>query len=313
VTGPTSHAELFELGCVTAVLATLAQVGALELLVAEPCTPAQLAERLSLDAGATQRALDLLATMGLLVHTPRGYQVDPALVAMADLGPAPVQSLIRLMRLFPQHLRDGATLTDDPRGRAALYQAATPGLGRLFKEEARVLAARLGAAGRILDVGAGVGVWSLAMAKRGRVGVHVTALDLPSVLPGFVQAASSAGVPHGVVAGEYLTATPGADFDRVILANVLRLETPDRARRLLHRAATWRRPGGEVVVVDRLFSPPGAARARAVYALHLALRIRGGTPHSVEQVVEWAHEVGLGEVDRALLNPQAGTGAVVLR
>ncbi|MBV9947203.1 MAG: class I SAM-dependent methyltransferase, partial [Myxococcales bacterium] len=125
-------------------------------------------------------------------------------------------------------------------------------LGRFFEGAARALAARLPPAGRILDLGAGSGVWSLAMAEAGRLAGldgRATAVDVPEVLPSFHARAAAAGLADHVEAtgGDFHEAPlPDAHFDRVLLANVLHLEPEARAARLVdappghaRRAARW--------------------------------------------------------------------------
>src|SRR6185436_6563447 len=100
--------------------------------------------------------------------------------------------------------------------------------------------------------GAGSGVWSLTMAAR-HVSARVTAVDFPAVLDTFLSQAAERGLSPRV-------ATLGGDYhhvpfdtgqwSRVVLANVLHLETVDGARALVAKAARAVERGGEVVVVD---------------------------------------------------------------
>jgi hypothetical protein len=86
---------------------------------------------------------------------------------------------------------------------------------------------------------------------------------------------------------------PKATWDLVIIANVIRLEPEDRVRALLHRATAALRPGGSLLIVDAFASgSPLADQARAIYALHLAMRTREGHVHSPADVCRWMEDAG---------------------
>jgi cyclopropane fatty-acyl-phospholipid synthase-like methyltransferase len=202
----------------------------------------------------------------------------------------------------------------DPASREAAYAPAVERLAVSFGDAATELASALGGAPpSILDVGAGSGVWSLQMARRCAV-TRVTALDLPAVLDRFRDRARSLGLADRIsaIAGDYHEVdVPPAAYDRVVLANVVHLEPPDRAARLLSRARGWVRPGGEVVVVDALGRPPAEDSATAVYAIHLALRTGSGRVHARAQIEGWLRDAGLATRFVALTAPPGQLGAIV--
>ena len=91
----------------------------------------------------------------------------------------------------------------------------------------------------------------------------------------------------------HIVAIPQGQWDLVVIANVLRLEPADRARALVARAAGALRPGGSLLVVDALASGnPAAEQARAVYALHLAMRTRSGRVHTASELSRWMQDAG---------------------
>jgi ubiquinone/menaquinone biosynthesis C-methylase UbiE len=182
--------------------------------------------------------------------------------------------------------------------RSAAYKDVVPGLGELFEAHARDLASKLAPAEAILDVGAGSGVWSLAMCERSAT-ARVTALDLPDVLPAFIARAEELDLGDQVatIAGDYQSVPlPGGGFDRIVLANVLHLEPVERARSLVAHVAPALRPGGDLVVIDALAEgTPDSVRAVSLYALHLAMRTRTGRVHPRAEIERWCREAGLGK------------------
>src|SRR6185437_14448272 len=81
----------------------------------------------------------------------------------------------------------------------------------------------------------------------------------------------------------------------VLVANVLRLETPERAASLVARLARAVAPGGGLLVVDALAGgTPERERARALYAVNLALRSHAGRVHDAGEIAAWLRAAGLG-------------------
>lgn len=209
---------------------------------------------------------------------------------------------------LPIFLTTGRALPglDDPRSRAALHrQLAAPQAGRTRPSAAR-LAAHLGpAAGPILDVGAGSAVWSLAMLADGGA---ATALDLPGVVEAVP---SRPGLTP--LAGDHHALPPGP-WARVVLANLLHLETREEAAALVHRAAAVLARGGELVVVDAFTDDTERARRiRAVYALHLALRTDRGAAWDASTVDGWARDAGLELADQLRFEELLPSGARIYR
>lgn len=125
----------------------------------------------------------------------------------------------------------------------------------------------------------------------------VVALDLPAVLGAFRHRAVTLGLDDRVetLPGDYYEVElPPACFDRVIIANVLHLEQPSRARVLISRLAPTLRSGGDLVVVDVFGgNTPERELAHAIYALNLALRTTGGKAHERPVIESWMEEVSL--------------------
>jgi hypothetical protein len=149
----------------------------------------------------------------------------------------------------------------------------------------------------------------LAIAQR-HTAAHVTGLDLPAVLENFTARADALGLTDRVsrLPGDMHEVEIGAGrFDLAIIANVLRLETPERAAELVARVAKGVAPGGALVVVDALSDgTPDGALGLALYALHLGLRTRSGQVHSAEAISSWLARAGFPHVSPIKLSGGAG-------
>jgi SAM-dependent methyltransferase len=310
--------ELFDLGGIVAVVMVAYQSSLLQALLNGYATPAMYAEELGLDATATERVLDVLAQVGVADCERGRYSASADLKQLDAWQLGGLDALGALWSQVPTFLSRGERLAHMD-GSLAMREAAYSGivsqLAEAFSEGARQLAERLpGRSAHILDVGAGAGVWSLAMAER-HPGTRVTALDLPKVLEAFCRQAEQMGLADRIetLAGDFHhVELPQGRFDRVLLANVLHLEPPEQAAALIRRATRSLVGGGDLVIVEMLGDgTPAGERARSVYALHLALRTRQGRTHTLSDLRAWVEQAGLipGEVMRLGISP--GMGALV--
>lgn len=261
-----------------------------------PHTPASLAATLALHPAGVARVLDVLVAARVAEARGGEYTLARELVELHRAFPGGLALTTALFAATPGWLRTGASpfvMDGSTAERAQAYQATVGGLGRLFERPAAAFAEALDVSpATILDVGCGSGIWSLSVAAR-HPGARVTGLDLPPVLEVFAEAASARGLAVDRLPGDmHATALPEADL--VILANVLRLEPAARAEGLVARLAAAVRPGGALVIVDALAEgTPDRDVARAVYALHLALRTRDAEVHPPARVRGWMEAAGL--------------------
>jgi len=99
-----------------------------------------------------------------------------------------------------------------------------------------------------------------------------------------------------------------------VLANVLHLEPPAQAAALIRRVASSLVSGGDLVIVEMLGDGTAAGeRARAIYALHLALRTRQGQVHPLAELQAWVEQAGLLPVEVIPLSTPPGMAALVAR
>lgn len=194
---------------------------------------------------------------------------------------------------LPTYLTTGEPIIkmDVVQHQAEHYRAEVGLLGwmlRLASEEASTLLGigvqRKGL--KILDVGAGSAVWSLAMARRDRTS-RVTALDWPEVLAVAQAQAKIEGMEGqlSLLPGDFMKVPlPQDSFDLGVVANVTHLQSPQRNEEMFARTHTALRPGGEIVVIDVF---PGAKEAdvtRILYEIGLTLRTEQGRVYSQEEL-----------------------------
>ncbi len=305
---------------VAAALGAAGETRLLAELVRRPATAAEHAAELGLDPRATAHVLDVLAAAGVAVRDEERFRAAPGLASLAEI-PGGLDQHLALWAHTTHFLRTGepfARMDAAPAERERSYQEVVPALGHMFSQSARDLAAQLDRAPRqILDIGCGSGVWSLAIAER-FPGAQVTGLDLPAVLEAFESRAVALGLGSRIttLAGDmYSTPISPRSFDLALIANVLRLEAPDRARRLIARVAASLRPSGQLLVIDAMArGTPARERSRAVYALHLALRTDAGRVHPPAEIRAWLEEAGLADARELEIGDHIGAlGALLAR
>jgi ubiquinone/menaquinone biosynthesis C-methylase UbiE len=310
--------ELFELGGMAATLVAAYQGNLLQALLNGYATPSMYAEELGLDPTAIERVLEVLTSLGIADCQQGRYAASVALKGLDALGPGGVDAFGALWSQVPAFLVRGeryAHMDGAPDAREAAYSGVASQLALVFAHGARQLAMKIaGNPAHILDVGAGAGIWSLALAER-HPETRVTALDFPTVLQAFRIQAEHMGLADriGLLPGNFHSvAIPEDRFDRIVLANVLHLEPPEQAAALIGRVATVLIRGGDLVIVDMLGDgTPVGERARALYGLHLALRTREGKVHPLSDLQAWVEQAGLLPEEVIALDTPQGMGALV--
>lgn len=278
----------------------------------------QWATALGTDPRATGLVLEVLVASGVAARDEAGYGGSEAFRTTLAQSPGGTSMALLLWSSVGAFVRNGAPLFEmdgDGRARAGAYSRVVAGLGDMFAPAAAALAAALGGGARaVLDVGCGSGVWGLALGQRD--GARVTGLDWPEVLAAFQARADALGMRDRVevIPGDMHAADfPRRRFDRVLIANVLRLEGPREAKALVARLSGALGPGGKLVVVDALaHGSREKDLARTIYGLHLGLRTRRGQVHAPEVVTGWLLAAGLKDVRPIDLGVQPGAVAAVV-
>lgn len=298
---------------VSAALESAIACGLLDALWQGGGTSADLARRASCDPEASDRVLDVLVAVGMLSREGARYAPSPRFREAVGRGPGGWPAFRALWAHTPTFLRKGTRFgaMDGSRSeRAQAYSRAVSGLGELFEGAAALLSTQVPARQEILDVGAGSGVWSLAMLAKSPT-ARATALDFEAVLPNFRARAAGLGLGErtSAFAADYheLHDLPwfalAPRFDRVVLANVLHLESEAEAEALVSRCARLVVPGGDIVIVDVL-DELGQEIARAAYGLHLAMRTQGGRAHPGAFLRTCLGRAGCGDARLIDLSPE---------
>jgi SAM-dependent methyltransferase len=304
------------------ILLTAIELRLFSLIGGGGLTSAELAGRAGADPRATDRLLNALCAMRLLVkrdgrfwNTPdsRRYLDDGSPEYVAGLGHT--ASMWHSWSGLTDAVREGrpamrAAVND--RGDAWLkpfiaamhYRAAqqAPGVAALI---------RLEGVGRVLDVGGGSGAFAMAFAER-EPGLVAVVFDLPNVVPLTREYIAAAGLAARVTTavGDYLVDPLPVGFDLVFLSAVVHSNAAAQNAALLASCAAALNPGGRVAVVDWVMDDDRVAPpAGAFFALNMLVATDHGDTFTEGEIRGWMDGAGLARGPR--IDTGHGTSLIV--
>lgn len=146
----------------------------------------------------------------------------------------------------------------------------------------------------VLDIGAGSGVWGIALAEQSAQ-VRILAVDWPEVLEVTRRVASRHGVADrlNIVAGDFCEADFGQGHRIATLGHILHSEGPDRNRRLLKKVFDALSPGGLVAIQEFV---PNEDRTGPplplMFAVNMLVNTEAGGTYTFGEMSAWLREAG---------------------
>jgi ubiquinone/menaquinone biosynthesis C-methylase UbiE len=147
---------------------------------------------------------------------------------------------------------------------------------------------------RVLDLAAGSGVWSIAIAQRSP-NVTVTAVDWPGVLEVTRRTAARFGLAdrYSFVAGDLAEADFGSGHNIATLGHILHSEGEERSRALLQKTFNALAPGGTVVIAEFLVNADRSGPLQALlFNLNMLVNSEQGATFSFEEIRGWLEQIG---------------------
>ena len=160
---------------------------------------------------------------------------------------------------------------------------------------------------RVLDLAAGSGVWSIAMAQRSPF-VTVTAVDWPGVLEVTKAIVARCGLAdrYRYVAGDLAEADFGTGHDVATLGHILHSEGVERSRELLRKVFEALAPGGTVVIGEFLVDADRRGPMQGlIFGVNMLVNTANGNTYSFEEIREWLELAGF-------INAGGGSGSGAL-
>jgi SAM-dependent methyltransferase len=150
----------------------------------------------------------------------------------------------------------------------------------------------------VLDVAAGSGVWSVALAEQSPH-VRVTAVDWAGVLPITRTVTSRRGVADRFrfVEGDLLEASFGSGHAIATVGHILHSEGEARSRRLLGKVFGALAPGGTIAIAEILVDPDRASPLPALlFSLNMIVNSDHGDTFSLDEISAWLSAAGFRDI-----------------
>lgn len=280
--------------------------------VGSGATAQDVARKAGTHPRATETLLNALAAIGALSKQDNRFFNTPATQQYLVAG-SPDYARPALMHTV--HLFDSwATLTECVRKGTAVrkpgVEAQDPQWTENFIEamhwraqnDAADLAriARAQDVKRMLDVGGGSGVYSIAFAKANPE-LRAEILDLEPVTRIAVRHIRAEAPESRVTTriGDLTRDEFGAGYDLILLSAICHMLDPQENLDLLRRCFRALSPGGRVLIRDFILEPGKTAPPHAaIFAINMLVGTKGGSTYTEEEYASWLREAGFAEARR---------------
>lgn len=271
---------------------------------AAPRSAAEIARRAGCDQRAVDRLLRVLTVMGLAHVEADGFTAaEPARRFLDPRSPEYLGGLEHLAQIWPNWsrltdaVRTGRTEAtpleemDEDHFRPFIQAMHHRALNQAM-DVARLL--DLKPVTRLLDVGGGSGVFSMAMVEDNPL-MEAVVMDLPAVTPITEEYVAQAGLSDRIATrpGDFRTEELGEGFDMILLSAIAHMNDPEGNRELLAKCFRALNPGGEVVVKDFIMDENRLEPAfGATFALNMLVNTEAGDAYTESEIRGWMEAEG---------------------
>ena len=146
----------------------------------------------------------------------------------------------------------------------------------------------------VLDIGAGSGVWGIALAKQSpRVRIH--AVDWPEVLKVTRRVAAKHGVAKRLTtaSGDFFEADFGKGHRVATIGHILHSEGRERSRRLLKKVFDALAPGGTVAIQEFMVDEDRSGPPNSLFfAVNMLVNTEAGDAFTFGEMSQWLRQAG---------------------
>ncbi len=295
------------------VLCGSVKLGLFDELERKDLSATVLARRLAVSRQALLRILRVLVSMKLLKKTARGYRNTPianrylCTTAQYYLGDVlrHCESLSDQWSHLEKALKTDSMVPPsskrlkDYHGQLKLFLRAMDALGRI-KSELMLTKVAIGQCGTMLDIGGGIGTYSVSFARANRK-LHSTVYDLEPVIAHARPYIAMSGMHKRItaVAGECVhDVLPQGPFDLVLISNLLHVYNRSDCKKIIRKAVKRLAPQGTLIIHDYIFGH-GDALAVALFDMTMFVGTPQGRCHERSDVAGWMQSAGIGQIKHA--------------
>jgi hypothetical protein len=291
-----STVSLFDLAAreymISRVIQVCADLHLFSLLMAEPLSTDELAKRCQAGVRGTEALLIALQALGIVKADEGTWSISPEIAQQnpdEDILAGMVGGYRDWLELADS-VRTGAARAEPSfkSDRASMRQFLV-GMHLSSWPVATELAAELPLEPhRILDLGGGLGTYSLAICEHFQQAT-ATVLELAGVadLGRQFVSQSKLGARVRFMSGDYLSDPFPRDHDLVLMCNILHQEKPSNVRRLFRKVAACLPSQGWLIIHETMLEEGSAPTLSEALAALNHLLYFGGQAYSEGQVVAW--------------------------
>lgn len=273
---------------------------------------AEVARKLRTNARATDRLMDALCAMGFLLKKKGKFKNTPTTARFLVKGREEYMAgLMHQVSLW----KSWSTLTEAVRTGSAVVGRGSVNNRGVDWLEAFIAAMHMRATHqapsvvklldlkgvkRVLDVGGGSGVFSMAFVRAKR-GIHSVVFDLPNVV-GLTRSYIEAENLEDFITtaeGDYTVDRLGSGFDLVFMSAVIHSNSPQTIKRLFKKAYDALNPRGQLVVSDFIMNEDRTSPVfGALFSLNMLVGTRDGDTFTESEVRSWMEGAHFTKVSR---------------
>jgi 2-polyprenyl-3-methyl-5-hydroxy-6-metoxy-1,4-benzoquinol methylase len=153
---------------------------------------------------------------------------------------------------------------------------------------------------RVLDVGGGSGVYSMAFART-KPGLLSVVFDLPQVIKLSEKYIGGSGLSDKVktMKGDYNADDFGAGYDLVFMSAIIHINSREENQSLINRAYASLNPGGRIVIQDHIMDEDKTTPVRgALFSLNMLVNTESGDSYTEQEMRTWLAKAGFLDIQR---------------
>ena len=281
-------------------------------------TAEKIGTRIGVSAGGMGMLLNALVGLGLLLKSGDEYNNTPETTRFFVQGSEDNHrnGLLHLANIWHRWstltdaVRRGTRIPIDRDNTPEWTQSFIAAMERNAKDRAPQVVKAMGTAGvrRILDLGGGSGIYSIAFAQASPE-VQCEILDLPEVVPLTTEYVNKAGVSAqiSVRAGDMLQDELGSGYDLIMLNAICHMFSEEQNRILFRRAHQGLNRNGRLAVQDFILNSDKTRPLHAVlFSLNMLVSTAAGACYSEVEYSRWMEAAGFSDVRRMDLHGPSG-------
>jgi len=292
----------------SAILLGSNELGIYDVLAEGPLTAPEVASRVGAAARSTELLLNACVAQGLLEKAGERYANSPTAYEFLVKGKrgyigrvvTKEQEFYRPWGQLAQAVQEDQAQMPPMAERLRQDAAAARNFLRalhdlaLMNGSALPKVVDLDGRSKLLDVGGGVGTYSILLAQKNH-DLQAVILDLPPVRELAEEAVASYGLGDRISfqGGDFNAPSLGEGYDVVLLSNILHDNTEENCRALLRKSHDALIEGGLVVVNEFYLEDDGVnPPVSGTFALLMMLENQGAAEYPASEIEQWLLDAG---------------------